>query len=246
VLQNKDVSFPIIIGCKIINVGYIGIFLGSVNSDTRGGVVTNNLIDRSQIPSASVHQGCIRIRGNQNNDTTSVGWIVNNNACYMPDSPTDSSSLCIAVRELSYNSIVANNYCQGGTIGVSLVGSSYTSVANNQCINNSILGLEVGTSNHNTVTGNIIRGHAKSGGLTLDSTAMYNALAGNVAAETDGYPIYTSTGTGYNVFSGESISPVSKSYGIYLQGSIYTSLVGLFIWSDGTVAKSAMNRITQR
>ena len=122
---------PIITYNNIINTGYIGFYYDS-EAATAGGSFSNNVVNRSLIPAATVHQPAVAIRGSvQGTTNLTTGWTIANNTISMPLKPTDQSAACLEVRAGSGCTVTGNVFNQS-TIGTSLVRSTGTIVSYNK------------------------------------------------------------------------------------------------------------------
>lgn len=148
---------PVITYNNILNTGYISFFYDS-EAATTGGTFSNNVIDRSQIPPASVHQPAIAIRGaGAGTSPVTTGWTIANNTISMPLNPTDWSSEGIEVRATT-NSIVTGNTFNQSTISISLVRCTGVTVSGNKCNNAQLEGIEIADSNNSICSNNVITG----------------------------------------------------------------------------------------
>lgn len=148
---------PVITYNNILNTGYISFFYDS-EAATTGGTLSNNVIDRSQIAPASVHQPAIAIRGaGAGTSPVTTGWTIANNTISMPLNPTDWSSEGIEVRATT-NSIVTGNTFNQSTISISLVRCTGVTVSGNKCNNAQLEGIEIADSNNSICSNNIITG----------------------------------------------------------------------------------------
>jgi hypothetical protein len=148
---------PIITYNNIINTGYIGFYYDS-EAATAGGSFSNNVVNRSLIPAATVHQPAVAIRGSvQGTTNLTTGWMIANNTISMPLKPTDQSAACLEVRAGSGCTVTGNVFNQS-TIGTSLVRSTGTIVSYNKYTNVSLESIEVADSNGSICSNNIING----------------------------------------------------------------------------------------
>lgn len=148
---------PMITYDNIINTGYVGFYYDS-EAATTGGSFSNNVVNRSLIPAATVHQPAVAIRGAvQGTATLTTGWTIANNTISMPLKPTDQSAACLEVRAGNACTVTGNVFNQS-TIGTSLVRSTGTTVSNNKYTNVSLESIEVADSNGSICSGNIITG----------------------------------------------------------------------------------------
>jgi parallel beta-helix repeat protein len=148
---------PIITYNKIINTGFISFFYDS-EAATTGGTLSFNIIDRSQIPSASVHQPAIAIRGaGAGTSPVTTGWTIASNTISMPLNPTDWSSEGIEVRAMTNSTVTGNTFNQS-TISISLVRCTGIIVSNNKCNGAQLEGIEIADSNNSICSNNVITG----------------------------------------------------------------------------------------
>src|SRR6185312_15955017 len=62
-------SGTVVIYCNISNTGYIGFFYDAESASTSGGIFSNNTVDRSMVPAATVQQMAIGVRGSVSKPT---------------------------------------------------------------------------------------------------------------------------------------------------------------------------------
>ncbi|HTI59150.1 right-handed parallel beta-helix repeat-containing protein [Mucilaginibacter sp.] len=151
--------------CSISNTGYIGFFFNAENAVTAGGTFSNNTVDRSMLPPATIQQMAIGIRGNLSNSSiTTSGWVIANNTIKMPVNPTDLSAQGMELRRCN-NTLIESNTTTSGAIGISMVDCSGNTVKGNTCNNVSQEGIEYANCQSCTGQNNIISGSGAVGEL---------------------------------------------------------------------------------
>jgi len=105
----------------------------------------------------------------------------NANYNHISGNRVETNSYAISISE-SYNNIVKENYCTGGSSGVSLYKSNYNSIENNTIERHNYAGIRLDGSDSNRITGNHIR-DCSFYGIRLVSTEYnsiaYNTITGN-------------------------------------------------------------------
>ncbi len=152
-IYGGDGNAPIVTNSKLTDIGYACIFFVSHKYSTQGGVIANVLFDRSMLDPQKVTEGAMMLRGGIN--MTEAHWRVHDNVFKMPLSPKDITSECFELRHAP-NSVIYNNTCTGGSIGISVVGNDYVTVYNNKCTQQNQEGIEYANSSHGMIRDNII------------------------------------------------------------------------------------------
>lgn len=212
-----DGNSPTITNCKLTDAGYSCMFIVSNNHSIKGGVVANNLFDRSMLDPQTVTEGALMLRGGTN--LTSSGWRVHDNIFKMPFSPKDGTSECFELRRAPYSSIY-NNTCTGGSIGISVVNTDHVHTYNNKCSQQHDTGIEYANGSNSRVNDNVISdqiGH----GMLLDGFApaatAYDTLENNTINKCGDHAVELFKDTHHIIFSKCTINTHKSA--IYLQGA---------------------------
>jgi parallel beta-helix repeat protein len=219
----------------ISNTGYIGFFYDSGNVSTSGGNFSNNTVDRSMLPPATIQQMAIGIRSSPSNSNAVVsGWVISNNTIKMPVNPTDLSAQAI---ELMYcnNLLIENNTISSGSIGISLVHCLNTTVKANTCSDISQEGIEYADSQSCTGQNNVISGSGNVGELIDGSVGSSNIqITGDKISGTAQECIQSYFQTQNLTISGCNLSILaSNTYAIHLQESNLVKVVNCNINGKG-------------
>ena len=209
-IYGNNVNRPVVQNCYIHDTDYIALFFQATTSNVIGGLIEGNRIDRFSSGS-TITEGALKVRGNVSPAQTSIRWRIIGNFVLMPDSPTDSSAMCIELLAGNHNSTVADNITIGGHTGISVGTSNYVTVTGNTCERSAAYGIEISGCTFNTVTGNTILGDALiTRGIVADasgSTLTSNlTITGNAIYNTTQNGVYLATNTKYVAISANSIS----------------------------------------
>ncbi len=219
----------------ISNTGYICFFYDSGSISTSGGTFSNNTVDRSMLPPATIQQMAIGIRSSPSSSNAVVsGWVISNNNIKMPVNPTNISAEAI---ELMYcnNMLIENNTISSGSIGISLVHCLNNMVKANTCTNVSQEGIEYADSQSCTGQNNVISGSGNVGELIDGSVGSNNIqITGDKISGTAQECIQAYLKTQNLTISGCNLSiSAHNTYAIHLQESNLVNVVNCNINGNG-------------
>jgi parallel beta-helix repeat protein len=226
----------------ISNTGYIGFFYDSGSVSTSGGTFSNNTIDRSMLPPATIQQMAIGIRSNPSGSNAIVsGWVISNNIIKMPVNPADLSAQAI---ELMYcnNTLIENNTINSGSIGISLVHCLNNTVKGNTCNNVSQEGIEYADSQSCTGQNNVISGSGNVGELIDGSVGSTNIqITGDKISGTAQECIQAYFQTQNLTISNCTLTTSAPNvYAINLQKSNFVKVINSNINGNGTAYAAIM------
>lgn len=160
---------PSITNCTITTNGYMGFYFDAETGNTSGGVFSNNVVDQSMLPAATISESGVAIRGSSNNPAVvTSNWTITGNVFKMPVKPADWSAEGIEVRYMT-NSVISNNTFIAGSIGCSVVRSSGITVSANKFSGSDAEALEFADCKLCSTKNNIITS-AINIGILLDGT----------------------------------------------------------------------------
>jgi hypothetical protein len=217
-IYGGDGNSPVITNSKLVDIGYSCMFIVCNKHSIQGGVVANDLFDRSMLDPLKITECALMLRGGQN--LSSPGWVVHDNVFKMPLSPKDITSECFEHRRAP-NSAIYNNTCIGGSIGISIVGADHVHTYNNKCSQQHEEGIEYANSSYGMINGNVISdelGH----GVLIDgfapSSCQYDTLENNTISRCNDHAVQLFKDTYHIYFIKCNISAQHKT-AIYLQGA---------------------------
>lgn len=221
--------------CNISNTGYIGFFYDAENASTSGGSFSNNTVDRSMVPAATVQQMAIGVRGSSlNNGITASHWTIANNVIKMPVHPVDMSAEGMEIRYCN-STYVANNTITGGSIGISMVDCSGNVLSANTSTNVGQEGIEYADCNNCKAYNNIISGSATVGEL-IDGSVGSNGIqiSGDKVSGTAEECIHAYYKTQNLTISGCTLTvSASGAYAINLQNASFVTIQNSKIYGNG-------------
>jgi|GEM_PF-1878549 len=213
-----DGNYPIVTNNKLVDIGYSCMFIVSNKYSIHGGLVANNLFDRAMLDPQTVTECALMLRGGVN--LSSSGWSVHDNVFKMPLSPKDITSECFEHRRAP-NSVIYNNTCIGGSIGISIVNADHVQTYQNKCSQQHEEGIEYANSSFGLIKDNVITdqlGH----GILLDGFAplacQHDTLVNNTIARCNDHAVELFKDVFNILFSRCNISAQHKT-AIYLQGA---------------------------
>lgn len=218
IVTGGNYSGLVITGNTITNVGYVGFYYDSEGAST-GGVFSNNTIDRSQIPPASVHQLAVGIRGSQTSGALTTGWTISNNVIKMPSMPTDISAECMELKYMT-NSTATNNTCIGGSISISNVRSTGLTISGNKLSGSELESIEFADCSTSASTGNTITVTAGDG-ILLDGAVGSNGivLTNDIVSGATKACVHAYSGTQNLTITGCTLTTGTGSQAVNLQKS---------------------------
>ena len=177
----------------IKNVGYIGFYYDS-ESTTNGGTFSNNVVDNSALPAATVSALAVGIRGSQTSGTLTNGWTIANNTIKMPVQPTNITAECMEVKYMT-NSTLSNNVLVGGSIGESLVRTTGLTISGCNFSGQSLEAIEFADSHNGIAQNNVITSSYGVGELLDGAVGSMNiAITNDVISGTTRECIQAYTG----------------------------------------------------
>jgi hypothetical protein len=211
-----DGNAPVVANSKISEIGYMGIFFDSENHNIFGGIIAADTVDQSMMSAATIAESAMNIRGSST--CASSQWSVHNNRLIMPYLPLNWNAECFELRYAPH-SVVDQNICIGGSIGISVVRTNYAKTTNNVFTNQNIEALEYADSNHGYMGSNNISSQVV--GVLLDGANGCNAdtLSNNVIWGCASYCMQFYFGTHAIFISGGSMTMSAPSNALYLQGA---------------------------
>lgn len=234
-----------VINSTFLNTGYFSIWSDNKTTVVDGGLIDNNIFDRSAITASKIKYSCVGIRG----DSTStqfytLGWVITNNRFTTALTPTDPSAACIEVRSMQ-NSTVSNNVFNNGTIGLSIVGCTNVTAVGNATYG-SVIGIELASSNYCTVDGNTVNGNGVSGttGIMVDGAvtaiSSYNTISNNIVSGNTvcGIEIYRASANN-SIIGGVVIQATTGTMAINLLGAPSTRVSGVRMYGQ-SIASSGI------
>jgi len=230
---------PVITYNNILNTGYIGFFYDS-EAATTGGTITNNVINRGQIPPASVHQPAIAIRAVGSGTTpVTTGWNIAYNTLIMPLNPTDWTAECIEVRTVA-NSTIVGNVCNQSTIGVSMVRCNAVTVSGNKFTNAQLEAIEVADSNNSICTNNVITGGGL--GYLFDGPvgSLNTTITGDQITGTTKDCIQAITGTQNVKIANATLAAGTNAKALNLVGTTGVTVTGTKITGNNSAGQTAV------
>lgn len=229
-----------LIGNRIIDSAHIGIFVEAnalAVTDVLDPVISENYVDRSAL-GAGVVEGGIKIHGN--NTQRVMRALVERNTVLMPASPSSAAALCIEVWHGCPHAVIAGNTTSGGSMGISVDTSDYSTVTGNTLTGMSLYGIEVPLSTGVTVAGNTIQGlgaGTSRGIITNNVPGATVTITGNTVSEClRGISIQ---GSERAVVSGNTVrraNGVVTDYGINIASTSRNTVTGNLV--SGDFAKS--------
>ena len=179
IVCSSAVNGPTITNNNLNKIGYIA-FSYIPNATKTGGIFNNNVVDRSMIPAANIHQPAIAIRGSNTVRTDTIsGWTVSYNSVLMPLNPTDFSAECIDMWGAK-NSTISNNTASGGSIGISSAFSSNVTTIRNKLTFQNQEGIEIhDNKNCSSNYDNANETAAQQGAVLLDGAVGCNHITLN-------------------------------------------------------------------
>jgi len=216
---------PKITGNTVTDSGYIGIFYETNSvavADVTGGLIADNLVDRSAV-GVGIVEGGIKVHGYVANSRLVTRTRIVRNRVVMPTNPTSAAAICIEVYGGAPYSVIANNVTAGGSMGVSVDTSDNTAVNGNTVFGHKAYGVEVASSNYAAVVGNTIDGNdavVGSQGVILDGTAStHAAIVGNAIRRVKGSGIHVQGGATFFAITGNVVQMTYADYAINLSSS---------------------------
>lgn len=191
ILSNNNTNLSIT-NCHISDIGYLGVAL-FVNAGTISGQnFSNNTIDRSMQPAATVPQPDMIVR--VTSPGLDNGVTIANNTFIMPVNPTQTAAENIEIRNTNLAQVY-NNIFINGTIGLSDVGNAN----NTKAYNNTFRGqnheaMEIAASSYCSFQGIVQNGHI---GLLIDgsTTGTQDTLINTKMDSLTSFPIQISAQT---------------------------------------------------
>jgi parallel beta-helix repeat protein len=221
--------------CNISNTGYIGFFYDAETVSTSGGVFSNNTVDRSMVPAATLQQMAIGIRGSLTKPSvTTTGWTITNNIIKLPLNTVDMSAEGMELRYCN-NAYVANNTITGGSIGISVVTCTGNVLSANTCSNVVQEGIEYADCTLCKSYNNVVTGSANVGEL-IDGSVGCNGIqiSGDKVSGTAQECIHAYYKTQNLTISGCNLtSSVKGTYAINLQNSNYVTIQSTKMYGSG-------------
>jgi len=212
-----DGNSPLVTNSKLTDIGYSCIFFVSHKYSIKGGIIANNLFDRSMLSPLTVTEGALMLRGGVK--LTSAHWLVHDNIFKMPLSPKDITSECFELRRAP-NTAIYNNTCIGGSIGISVVDNDFVSTYNNKCTQQHEEGIEYANSSHGMIRDNVISDQLGFAVLIdgfAPQSCEYDTLENNTMMRCQNHAVELFKDTHHIYFNNCTIN-ASKS-AIYLQGA---------------------------
>lgn len=199
-----DANRPIVEHCSISNTDYIGIFQKAQTANVEGGEFVRNMVDRTAISAATLSEGGIEISGNPSGGGYTVtGALIDGNDVRLPESPSNSGTICIEVWGGCPRSRITNNRTAGGTMGISTDRSDSSIVEANNVFRASSYGIEVPDSSLVTVSSNTVDCDlltAQGIALTGSTGSSHTTVSGNTVRHPTTRAYYANKAT-YPVFS---------------------------------------------
>ena len=219
----------------ISNTGYMGFFYDAETASTFGGTFSNNTVDRSMLPSATIQQMAIGIRGSSfNNNITTSGWVISNNNIKLPVNPADISAQGMELRFCNHT-LIENNTISSGSTAISLVDCLDNSVTGNTCSNVTQEGIEYADSQSCLGQNNVISGSGTVGELVDGSIGCNNIqITGDKISGTVQECIHAYYQTQNLTISGCTLTTSGpNSFAINLQKSNFVKVINSNINGNG-------------
>lgn len=206
---------PVFTGNTISDTGFIGQFVDP-SATTVGGIISGNTYDRSMLSASTITQPDLIVQTTSSSYKTR-GWTISNNTFKMPSNPTDITAACM---ELKYapKSTVSGSTCQGGSIGVSIVGSDTVKTSGGTYTGQNLEGVEYASSNYGNLTNLSISSQSKYG-LLFDGSSpashddtVYNASITSCAT----YPVLCAPTVASIFFLSDKFTTTSAQDAVYL------------------------------
>ncbi|MFB9845111.1 right-handed parallel beta-helix repeat-containing protein [Mucilaginibacter ginsenosidivorans] len=220
---------PSVTNCTITSNGYIGFYFDAETANTSGGVFSNNLVDQSMLPAATISESGAAIRGSSSNGITTSNWTITGNTFKMPVKPTNWSAEGIEVRYMT-NSVISNNTFIAGSIGCSVVRSSGITVSANQFSGSDAEALEFAdcklcSTKSNVITsafniGILLDGSGGSSDITLNSDVISGTGSDCIEAYKGCLNVTVTNCTLTAAKSGKAINLMATS-GVKIQNSVF-------------------------
>ena len=165
-------------GVWVSGTGYIGIFAEATTGPLTNLVIENSRVDRTA-EGPSITESGIVVR--HSSTTNVVGVRVSGNTVVMPKAPVDVNAVGMEIYGGAQGAVVRDNITAGGSIGITLAGTTNGSVTGNTVSEARWYGIEVAhASVASTVSSNMVQciGYTQEG-IVLDDASAGGDVFGN-------------------------------------------------------------------